>query len=82
MLHPCYGLGMHQAVAFLLVPYIPLIDKKTVKKFTTYFTLYQILYSLQFQFYIYILPKMWCLERIWVVWRLNINICTKLIEIN
>ena len=32
MLWPHYGLGMHQAVALLLVPDIPLTDKKNSKK--------------------------------------------------
>ena len=58
MLQPNYGIGMCQAATLLLVPDIPLTDKKTVKKmFTTYFTLNQIPYDLQFKFYIYILPK-------------------------
>ena len=46
MLQPHYGIGMHQAVALLLVPDIPLTDK-TVKKslqltlhLTKYFTIY------------------------------------------
>ena len=57
MLQPHYGIGMHQAAALLLVPDIPSTDKNSKKKFTTYFTLYQILYGLQLRFYIYILPK-------------------------
>ena len=60
MLLPHYGIGMYQAAALLLVPEIPLTDKNSKKKLTTYFTLYQLLYGLQF--YIYILPKMWYLE--------------------
>ena len=35
MLWPCYGIGMHQAVALLLVPDIPLTDKKNSKKVYT-----------------------------------------------
>ena len=31
MLRPRYGVGMRQAVAFLLVPDIPLIDKNSKK---------------------------------------------------
>ena len=50
VLQPC--IGMRQAVALLFVPDIPLTEKKNSKKeFTTYFTLNQILYDLQFKLY-------------------------------
>ena len=55
VLQPHYGIGMCQAAVLLLVPDIPLTDKNSKN---SYFTLNQILYSLQFQVDIYILPKM------------------------
>ena len=40
MLWPHYAIDMHQVMALLLVPDIPLTDKKTVKK------VYNLLYTL------------------------------------
>ena len=59
VLWPCYGLCMCQAAALILVPDIPHTDKKTVKKFTTCFTLYNLLSTLPFTLlYYFTLPNM------------------------
>ena len=51
MLQPCYGIGMCKVAELLLVPDIPLTDKKnSKKKFTTYFTLNQRFYDLDLHF--------------------------------
>ena len=49
VLQPCYGIGMHQAAALLLVSDTPLTDKKQQKKslqltlhLTKYFTIYNV----------------------------------------
>ena len=59
VLWPHYGIGMYQAAALLLVPDIPLTDKNSKKKFTTYFYQYFTAYNLNFTLHF---TKMWCLE--------------------
>ena len=56
VLQPHYGIGMHQTAALLLVPDIPLTDKKTVKKslqLTLHLTKYLTIYNLDFTFTFY-----------------------------
>ena len=81
MLWPHYGLGMCQAAALLLVPDTPPTDKKTVKK--VYNLLYTWLITLWFTISILHLyfTKNVMSGMNWAVWRLNIDICTKLSKI-
>ena len=51
MLQPHYGLCMHLAAALLLVPDIPLTDKKTSKKVYNLITTYNFMVYQMFYFY-------------------------------